>query len=399
MRQNPCDKMKADASGRVNAECPAGIEDDVSFPRIESQAQKTPGGSGAPRLSVIVPARNARLHLPRCLEALMRSARADFEVLVVDDCSTDETGQIAERYGARCLKTPVPMGPGGARNLGASQASGEVLVFVDADVVVPPDALWLIAEEFDRDAELAALFGSYDSAPAWGDFLSQYKNLMHHYVHQKSNERASTFWAGCGAIRRAVFEEFGGFNAEKYPLPSIEDIELGLRMTSAGRKIHLNPRLQVKHLKRWTVRVLLRADILCRAVPWTKLILETRQLPRDLNLTVASRISAALVTLLTLGVLLFPFSVWGSISGLRASVLLGILISLAVVLLALNWDVYAFFIDKRGLRFAMGAVLAHWFYYLYSVVVFVLLTMAHFVRAPMRARGAGRGAFGSRNAQ
>jgi glycosyltransferase involved in cell wall biosynthesis len=376
------------------------LEGDVPFPQIDSQDQSAPGGSGydAPRLSVIVPARNARLHLPRCLDALARSAGANFEVLVVDDCSTDETERIAKRYGAQCLRTPVPMGPGGARNLGARQAKGEILVFVDADVVVPPDALLLIREEFDRDPELAALFGSYDSAPAWDDFLSQYKNLMHHYVHQKSNERASTFWAGCGAIRRAVFEEFGGFNAEKYPKPSIEDIELGLRMASSGRKIHLNPRIQVKHLKRWTLPVLLRADIFCRAVPWTKLILETRSLPRDLNLTMASRLSAPLVTLLLLGVVLLPISIWGSISWLHASDLLAILAGLVLVLLALNWHVYAFFNQKRGWRFAVGSVLVHWFYYLYSIIVFLLLSIAHFVRAP-RSRGAGRDALGQRGKQ
>jgi glycosyltransferase involved in cell wall biosynthesis len=391
MRKDSCDNIEADAgqcSSRISG---LALESDLHFPQMTLQDQSAPGGScpDAPRLSVIVPARNARLHLPRCLDALARNTGASFEVIVVNDCSTDETEQIAKRYGAKCLRTPSPIGPGGARNLGAIQASGEVLVFVDADVVLPPDVLLLIEEEFDRDPELAAVFGSYDTAPAWGDFLSQYKNLMHHYVHQKSNEHASTFWAGCGAVRKAVFEEFGGFNAEKYPKPSIEDIELGLRMSSSGRKIHLNPRIQVKHLKRWTLRVLLRADILCRAVPWTKLILETRNLPRDLNLNAASRLSAALVVLLSMGLVLLPFSVWGNISWLHANALLAILAGLVLALLALNWDVYTFFKQKRGWRFAVGSVLAHWFYYLYSVIVFVLFSIAHFVRAPMQPRGAG----------
>src|ERR1700686_1308985 len=96
---------------------------------------------GQLRISVIVPVRNGKAHLPRCLEALSRSHYANFEVIVVDDCSTDSTPQIAEQYGARCLCTPRTMGPGGARNLGAQSADGEILAFGDADVVMPPGAL------------------------------------------------------------------------------------------------------------------------------------------------------------------------------------------------------------------------------------------------------------------
>ena len=222
------------------------------------------------RISVIVPACNSTLHLPRCLDALARSEYLQFEVIVVDDCSTDDTASIGERYGARCLRTPQRMGPAGARNLGAQAAGGEILLFVDADVVVPPGTLRLVAEDFVRDPELAAVFGSYDDQPAWQSFISQYKNLMHHYVHQTSSELATTFWAGCGAMRKAVFEEFRGFDAETYFTPSIEDIALGLKLTQSGRRIKLDKRIEVKHLKRWTVQNLLRADILYRAIPWTQ---------------------------------------------------------------------------------------------------------------------------------
>lgn len=346
------------------------------------------GGSKAvrtPWLSVIVPVHNGRLQLSRCLEALGKSEYTDFEVIVVDDSSTDNTRQIVERYRARYVRTPCRMGPGGARNLGVRDAQGEIVVFVDTDVVLPPEALRLIAEQFDRDPELAAVFGSYDEEPAWGNFLSQYKNLMHHFVHQSSNERAVTFWAGCGAMRRDRFEEMGGFAAQKYPEPSIEDIELGLRLVRARGKIRLNKQLQVKHLKRWTLRGLLRADIFYRAVPWTKLILETRNVPRDLNLTYASQVSAALVGLLVVVAGLLPFSAAGLTKWMTPAILVAVLATVGVILLMLNWRVYAFFGRKRGWPFAAGAVLAHWFYYLYSGVVFLLLFAAHFAEAPFGA--------------
>jgi glycosyltransferase involved in cell wall biosynthesis len=329
-----------------------------------------------PRLSVIVPVHNGRLQLPRCLDALRASTLDSFEVIVVDDCSTDNTREIIESSGARYLRTPRNMGPGGGRNLGVRHARGHLLLFVDADVVVKPDTLALVAEDFDRDPQLAALFGSYDDAPAWPDFLSQYKNLMHFYVHQISSENAVTFWAGCGAVRKNVFEEFGGFDLKKYPNPSIEDIEFGCRLSMAGRKILLDKRIQVKHLKKWTVRGLWRADIHYRAIPWSRLILETRNLPKDLNLTRAAQVSAGLVGLLALAVVLLPLTFSAAVRAwvpwLGPAGLAGVMGGIAALLLLLNWHVYRWFTQKRGVWFACGAVLAHWSYYFYSGVVFVM---------------------------
>jgi len=329
-----------------------------------------------PALSVIVPVYNGRLQLPRCLEALRRSEFADFEVLVVDDCSTDSTREIAERSGARYLRTPRNVGPGGGRNLGVRHARGDVVVFVDADVVVAPSALGYIAEDFARDPELAAMFGSYDEKPAWPDFLSQYKNLMHYYVHQQSGTRAVTFWAGCGAVRKRVFEEFGGFNTRKYPNPSIEDIELGTRLALAGRNILLDKRVYSKHLKRWTVRGLWRADVFYRAIPWTNLILESKHMPVDLNLTRGAQISSGLVGLLVAGLLLLPLTLFDGFARLLPWLAPGrvgaALLVMAAVILALNWRVYRWFARQRGPTFAAGAVVAHWAYYFYCGVVFAL---------------------------
>ena len=350
-------------------------------PEVNSHTGQTASLLASPRISVVVPACNSRLHLPRCLEALARSEYVQFEVIVVDDCSTDDTAQVAVRYGARCFRTPQRMGPAGARNLGAQAAGGEILLFVDADVAVTPETLRLVAEDLVCDPELAAVFGSYDDKPAWTSFISQYKNLMHHYVHQTSSETASTFWAGCGAMRKKVFEEFRGFDAETYFTPSIEDIALGLKLTQSGRRIRLDKRIEVKHLKQWTVRNLLRADILYRAIPWTRLILNSRQIPRDLNLTYASRGSSLLAGLLALGCLLLPFSL-GGLMRVRPAILFAGLAFIALLLVFLNRKVYEFFLRKRGLWFAVRAALAHWAYYLYSGVTFLLCLAMHLLHLP-----------------
>jgi hypothetical protein len=140
--------------------------------------------------------------------------------------------------------------------------------------------------------------GSYDNSPTATNFISQYRNLMHYFVHHNSNRDAKTFWAGCGAVRRRVFLEFGGFDEKHFRSPAIEDIELGYRMSAAGRKLVLRPDIQVKHLKRWSLRNTLRTDFYYRALPWSDLAIRSGSMPNDLNLRISQRISVALVFLL-----------------------------------------------------------------------------------------------------
>ncbi|MGH9661887.1 MAG: glycosyltransferase, partial [Bryobacteraceae bacterium] len=188
-------------------------------------------------------------------------------------------------------------GPARARNLGVAVARGDVILFLDSDVCVAPDTISRVRAAFDEDPALDALIGSYDDAPGSKDFLSQYKNLMHCFVHQTGRRVACTFWSGCGAIRRGVFLEYSGFD-EAYRRPAIEDIELGYRLMMGHRKVILDSDLVVKHLKRWTFWGLLRTDILDRGVPWTELILRDRSMPNDLNIQLSQRVSVALVFLL-----------------------------------------------------------------------------------------------------
>jgi glycosyltransferase involved in cell wall biosynthesis len=226
------------------------------------------------RLSVIVPVYNGGEHLARCLGAIARSVRPPEEVIVVDDGSTDNSAALAERYGAVVLRVAgAPTGPASARNLGARWSQGDVLVFIDADVAVHPEALARIADHFGDDDGLAALFGSYDDDPPARGLVSRYQNLLHHHVHQHGRPDASTFWAGCGAVRRGPFLACGGFDAEAYPVPSIEDIDFGVRLRRAGYRIRCCPDVLATHWKRWTLASWIRSDISRRAVPWTRLIL------------------------------------------------------------------------------------------------------------------------------
>jgi GT2 family glycosyltransferase len=276
---------------------------------------------------------------------------------------------VAKEFGATVLRLPTCGGPARARNLGAQAAKGDILFFVDADVAICRDTIENVAIAFTQEPDLAALIGSYDDAPGAPNFLSQYKNLFHHYTHQTASEDASTFWGACGAIRREVFLSMGGFD-ERYRKPCVEDIELGYRLKREGYRIRLCKELQVKHLKRWEAISLLRAEIFYRALPWTELILRDRQFVNDLNLKLSTRLCVILT--------------FGLVSTLLAALwwpgFLAVAGIVSLCLLALNAPVYRFFLDKRGFWFTLGVIPWHWLYFLYSGLSFLVGTANYSIR-------------------
>jgi glycosyltransferase involved in cell wall biosynthesis len=315
-------------------------------------------------LSIVIPAHNAERTLPACLEAIEQSAGASSEVIVVDDRSIDRTVELARGRCSRIVSSRGP-GPAAARNTGARIARGDVIVFLDADVTVHADTLQRLAATLDDAPDLAAVFGSYDDAPAAPNFLSQFKNLMHHFVHQNSPPEAMTFWAGCGAIRRSAFDAVGGFSASRFAHASVEDIELGFRLWREGYRVRLDPSIQVKHLKRWGFFSLLHTDLFRRAIPWSRLILETRVLPDQLNLKGTARLSAVLLLFFLAAVALL---VIGDGEGMPVIVAAGL--ASWTLALVINRPFYAFLQRKKGGVFAARAVFWHQLYYVYGVLAF-----------------------------
>ncbi|WP_413871232.1 glycosyltransferase family 2 protein [Albidovulum sp.] len=318
--------------------------------------------AGRPSISVVMPAFRAEALLPRVLAPLMAmQARGEVaEVIVVDDRSPDATAEVARRLGAQVLTTPRNGGPGLARNLAAEHATGEILWFVDSDVIAWEDGAAKLRHAF-ADPAVAAVFGSYDDTPDGAPWFSRYKNLMHRFYHQKANRDAQTFWAGCGAVRRDMFLAIGGFDVETYRVPSIEDIELGYRIRRAGGRIVLDPTLHGKHLKVWTPKNAIHTDIFRRALPWSRLMIAREGIANDLNTSHGERLKAVVAGLLILSLLALPFAlaVWP------------LTLALAALALALNRDFAAFLWRNGGLAFAARALAYHQIYYVYSAAAFV----------------------------
>ncbi len=325
----------------------------------------TPNRTGpttvTPNVSIIVPVYNGGDQFEDCLAAIVRWKPTNWELIVVDDGSTDQSAALAKHYGATVMSTEGRLGPGAARNIGSGYATGEYVCFIDADCEVNAKTFRNMATILSGDKTLDALFGSYDERPRAPSFLSQYKNLMHHYVHQQSSEDASTFWSGCGVVRRSLFLALGGFDVNTYKRPSIEDIDLGYRIKQTGGKIVLSKEVQVKHYKNWTLMCLLKTDVFDRGIPWTRLILSDRtRLINDLNLSNSQRVSLALAYLLLLSLILIPFTAYAAAAALVS----------AIALFSLNVKTYSFFVQRRGALFTIPAILMHWLYFVYCGFAF-----------------------------
>lgn len=329
-------------------------------------------------VSIVIPVYNASSYLNRCLDAIGQMAPRPLECIVVDDGSTDGSATIAQRPGITTIVSNARRGPAEARNTGAKTARGEILLFVDADVVVPSDALSRIIHRFEQEPDCDALIGSYDDQPASPDFVSQYRNLLHCFTHQGGRAEAGTFWTGCGAIRTSVFREHGGFSEADRPY--LEDVELGLRLQCAGRKIRLDKGLLVKHLKKLSLAGTLKTDLLDRAIPWSLLILRFRSMPADLNLKWSQRFSVVSASAGTVAaaVGIMPYVPPEFRLGCAA-----VFLAATVLLIALNQNFYRFLARRKGVGFAARALAPHWLYFLCGALGFAIALVSHALRSPV----------------
>jgi cellulose synthase/poly-beta-1,6-N-acetylglucosamine synthase-like glycosyltransferase len=196
-------------------------------------------------ISVIVPAYNEEAHLSACLESLFRQEYdGEYEVLVVDDGSTDATAEVARRFGARLLSQDH-RGPAAARNLGAREARGAILLFTDADCVPQEDWLREMVLPFEEE-QVAAVQGCYRTRQR--GLVPRFAQLEIEVRYERMKRERSIDFIGsyAAAYRREVFLSEGGFD-EAYPVASGEDPDLSYRLASRGYRMVFNPRAIVYH--------------------------------------------------------------------------------------------------------------------------------------------------------
>lgn len=309
-------------------------------------------------ISVIIPIYNSEKTIQKCLESVYRSECRLFEVIAVDDGSTDSSLEIVRKFPVQIIKLERHLSCAVARNRGAQKAKGEILLFVDSDILLEPGTINKVIETFAQRPDIWATFGCYSKESLDSNFFSVYKNLLNYYTHQASSGDAGSFWTACGAVKREVFERLGGF-AEEAGYSPIEDVAFGYKISKHGGKIYLNKQLQIRHLKSYTFLSLIKTDFIRRALPWTKIILRERHLKRELILKSNNIVSGGLASVILLA-LLSPDGFFNSwfVSALLA------------LLFLLNGRFYWFTFREKGLTFALRVIPMHFLFYLYSVVGF-----------------------------
>lgn len=336
-----------------------------------------------PKLTIVMPAYNASGYLPRTITAISSQMQSDWEFILSDDGSTDDTARVAEQYGAQVIRSKESCGPAAARNLAVQHARGDVIVFVDADVELHPEAVSSLHDALSGNPAIAAVFGSYDAQPADPHTVSVFRNLLHHYVHQTGAPEASTFWTGCSAIRKSVLEDVGPFRPVS--ITCIEDIDYGHRMRDLGYRIQLRPDIQGKHLKRWTLLSMIRTDFRHRGIPWTIMMLRRGKSDSDLNLSARHRYTGLCAVLVSAG-----FS--GGIVGLACSHAPGAAMGFTVAMISLFAMVflqrrfYNYLYSLRGPGFLVPAIGLHLLYYHVSVAALVAGSLLYLFRYRTNAK-------------
>jgi glycosyltransferase involved in cell wall biosynthesis len=214
-----------------------------------------PGGT--PFLSVILPFKDSEATIGACLDALAAQRYERFEVLPMDDASLDGAAALCRDKGfepIRCER-PFPF----CRNEGARRARGDVLVYVDSDVVLPPDTLSRVAEAL-TDERWSAVVGTYSVEHPHPGLASQYKNLWIRYSYLARGGSIDFIFGAISAVRRTAFTDIGGFDEAFRHRTGGTDIDAGMRLIRKGHAIRLDPSIEVVHLRRYRARALLAND-------------------------------------------------------------------------------------------------------------------------------------------
>jgi glycosyltransferase involved in cell wall biosynthesis len=270
---------------------------DKAVPPKTERLQTSPDAK--PEVSVIIPMYNAAKTLRPCLESIFSNRGVAYEVIVVNDASTDNSGDLALEFPCKLISLDSNIMSANCRNLGARHALGDILLFFDSDQVMRPDTIRRFVDVLRQNPDVDAVVGAFEADTPMPGFFSKFKNLRHHYEHQIADPEGATLASGLTAIRKSVFDLHGGFEPAYQPA-SIEDIALGYKLRRNNHRIRFRGDIQVSHLKGYTFTELVVSDIVNRAIPWTTLMIRDRIWKNDLNTKNANVASVALSWLIPL---------------------------------------------------------------------------------------------------
>ncbi len=297
------------------------------------------------RISIVIPVKGDRGVLSKCLESALSQDYDDYEVIVVGDRMDEEAMKTVSQFSVKVVEN-MGRGVSAARNTGAKVARGEVVLFIDSDIILPRDALRKIKESLEKGYD--GVVGLISEEIPYKDFFSRYKNLWMHYTYRILPEEVALFYTSCAAMKREKFLATGGFD-ENYILPSVEDTDFGRKVREYGLKVHCRKDLQVIHLKDYTFWETLKTDFK-RSGALVKHILRNPKQRRTkrvgetsvpLAFMLSVPLSVLILTLLILSIVKNGISYWG------------LTVSSILLYLYINRGFIGFLYNKYGLKYML----------------------------------------------
>ncbi|RJP28995.1 MAG: glycosyltransferase [Candidatus Omnitrophota bacterium] len=201
-----------------------------------------------PAFSIIIPVYNSLNTLIALLDSIFKQAdNHDFEVIVVDDCSTDDLSSLLKRYAVNLIRNETNIGSAASRNKGARISRAGTLIFFDSDVILEKDTLSKLVSRYREIPAGCALIGIYGKEPAEAGFIPEFKALLD-YSHWQGFgfSEVTSFEPRCAIIDKVLFERIGFFD-ENIKGADVEDYEFGYRLLQNGGKIYIDESIQVRH--------------------------------------------------------------------------------------------------------------------------------------------------------
>ncbi|VAX15469.1 hypothetical protein MNBD_NITROSPINAE04-1326, partial [hydrothermal vent metagenome] len=181
-----------------------------------------------------------------CLKAALASEDDNFNVIVVDDCSDDDSIEIISRYPCKLIRLKAHAGASGARNAGARAADGEILFFTDSDCLLTKNALAIARRSLTKLGGNFIVGGTYTKKPFDPGFFSMFQSVFINYSETKKADNPAYIAGHAMAIYADTFRAGGGFNEDVYPI--LEDVDFSLMMVRKGYKLVIDPSLLVRHI-------------------------------------------------------------------------------------------------------------------------------------------------------
>ena len=200
----------------------------------------------APFISVIIPNHNGEKTIALCLDGALASHYSNFEIIVVDDCSSDSSVSIINKYPCRLIQLAEHGGASRARNTGALNSVGDVLFFIDADCIMQPDTLTRASAAYQEKGPGVIIGGTYTWVPYDQDFFSIFQSIYIHYSETKNCKNPDYVATHAMLVSTDLFQKSGGFNEQFMPI--LEDVELSHRLKRLGYTLHMDPHIQVQHI-------------------------------------------------------------------------------------------------------------------------------------------------------